>query len=454
MSGRTLVQELGPTLRLASPIMAGQFGQMLMALTDTLFLGHVGSVPLAAVALTNIVITTLYVFGIGVLSSVGVLASQAHGAGLHETKTQVFRSAVWLSVLVGLSLSLLALLSTPGLPWFGATAEVEQAARIYIFPMAWSLLFMTGFTGAKTFCEATGRPTAPMVILYGGVLLNALVNWLLVFGNSGFPRLEILGSGIATLVSRSVVMLVTIGYALRVNRLGADALFPWRLDFRNLGSLLILGLPVGFQLLSEVGCFNFAALMMGWLGTTALAAHQIAINCAATTFMFPLGISQAASIRIGHAIGEFRFQAIRTIGLGATSAAAAVMALFAVLYIVGRTFVAQLFTDDAQVVGLASSLLVVAGLFQVADGIQVTAAGCLRGMADVRAPMILSYFIYWAVAIPLAYSLAFLLGWGPIGIWVGLAIALTLAALILTTRFLWLARPNAPITRLVGEVPA
>jgi MATE family, multidrug efflux pump len=451
MSGRTLVAQLGPTLRLASPIMAGQFGQMLMGLTDTLFLGHVGPVPLAAVALTNIVIITLYVFGIGVLSSVGVLASQAHGAGLHDTKVQVFRSAVWLSVFVGLSLSLLALGCAPALPALGATPEVEQAARIYFVPMAWSLLSMTGFTGVKTFCEAIGRPTAPMVILYGGVFLNALINWLLVFGNCGFPRLGILGSGVATLVSRSAVMLGTTVYALRVNRLGADALFPWRLQFKNLGSLLILGLPVGFQLLSEVGCFNCAALMMGWMGTNALAAHQIAINCAATTFMFPLGVSQAASIRIGHAIGEFRFQAIRTIGLGAIAAAAIIMAVFAAIYIVGRTFVAQLFTNDSEVVALASSLLVVAGIFQVVDGIQVAAAGCLRGMADVRAPMIFSYVIYWAVAIPLCYCCAFLFGWGPIGIWVGLAFALALAALILGTRFYWLTRPEATITRLVGE---
>jgi MATE family multidrug resistance protein len=434
--------------------MAGQFGQMLMGLTDTLFLGHVGVAPLAASALTNIVMSTLYVFGIGVLSSIGVLASQAHGAGLHETKVQVFRSSVWLSFLVGSALTLVAFLSAPALPLLGASTEVEQAAKIYFPPMAWSLLFGIGFTGAKTFCEAVGRPNPPMLILYGGVLLNACVNWLLVFGHWGFPRLGILGSGIATLVSRAAVMLLTTGYALRAHRLGVDALLPWRLDFRNLGSLLVLGLPVGLQLLSEVGAFNFAALMMGWLGTTALAAHQIAITCAATTFMFPLGISQAGSIRIGHAIGEFRFQAIRTIGLGAIAASATVMAVFATVFITYAGSIARLFTNGNEVVALASLLLIVAGLFQVVDGIQVTAAGCLRGIADVRTPMMLAYFVYWIVAIPLGYSCAFLLGWGPIGVWFGLAFALALAALILTTRFYWLTRPEATITRLVGEAPA
>jgi MATE family multidrug resistance protein len=434
--------------------MAGQFGQMLMGLTDTLFLGHVGVAPLAAAALTNIVMSTLYVFGIGLLSSIGVLASQAHGAGLHETKVQVFRSAVWLSLLVGTALTLVAFLCSPALPLLGASFDAEQAAKIYFPPMAWSLLFGIGFTGAKTFCEAVGRPNTPMMILYGGVLLNACVNWLLVFGHCGFPQFGILGSGIATLISRATVMLLTTGYALRANRLGLDALFPWRLDLRNLGSLVVLGLPVGLQLLSEVGAFNFAALMMGWLGTAALAAHQIAITCAATTFMFPLGISQAASIRIGHAIGEFRFQGIRTIGLGAIAASATVMAVFATVFITAGGSIARLFTTGNEVVALASLLLVVAGLFQVVDGIQVTAAGCLRGIADVRTPMMLAYFVYWIVAIPLGYSCAFLLGWGPIGVWFGLAFALALAALILTTRFYWLTRPEATITRLVGEAPA
>ena len=194
--------------------------------------------------------------------------------------------------------------------------------------------------------------------------------------------------------------------------------------------------------MSEVGAFAFAAILMGWIGTTALAAHQIAITCAATTFMFPLGIAQAVSVRIGQAVGAGSGESVRVIGLGGLWLSSLIMLIFALVYAMLGHSIANSFSSDSAVVGLTSNLLLVAGLFQVADGLQVTAMGGLRGLADVRAPMIFAFIYYWLCAIPIGYIAAFVFRAGAVGIWTGLAIGLCIAAITLTTRFWMLTRPG------------
>jgi len=445
----TFVTELKQTLSLALPIMVAQVGQMLMGLTDTLIVGRLGVAPLAAVAFSNTIITTLFVFGIGMLTSIGVVGAQAHGAGYWQTKQAVLRISVWLSSGLGLSLVLLVFLVQPWLSLFGQSESVLAAAKPFLSLLAWSLVPALGYMGAKIFCDSLGRPTVPMCILYLAVLANALLNWLLVFGNWGAPRLGLEGSACATLLSRSIAMIGTVGYALRITNADLRVFSLARIDWNMLKSLLKLGIPVALQYFSEVAAFSYGAIMMGWIGADALAAHQIAITCAATTFMFPLGVSIAVGVRIGHAVGSGSQRLIRRIGFAGLGMSAAVMAGFATLFgLSGRT-IAQLFSSDAEVTSISATLLLIAGMFQLADGIQVTAGGALRGLADVRVPMWLAYFFYWGVAIPAAYLLAFVLKAGAIGIWIGLALGLFTAATVLTLRFVLLTGPGKVVSMVV-----
>lgn len=441
--------ELRQTMSLALPIMVAQVGQMLMGLTDTLVVGRLGVTPLAAVAFSNTIVTTLFVCGIGMLTSIGVVGAQAHGAGHWQTKQAVLRISVWLSVGLGLILVLLVLLAHPWLRAFGQSELVLVTAEPFLNILAWSLVPALGYMGAKIFCDSLGRPTVPMLILYLAVLTNALLNWLLVFGNCGAPRLGLEGSACATVISRLVAMLGTVGYALHITNADLRVFSLVRFDWSMLKSLLRLGTPVALQYFSEVAAFSFGAIMMGWISASALAAHQIAITCAATTFMFPLGVSQAVGVRIGHAVGSGAQPVIRRIGFGGFGISAVVMAGFAILFALGGRSIAQLFSSDPEVTSVSAALLLVAGVFQLADGIQVTAAGALRGLADVRIPMLLAYLFYWGVATPAAYFMGFVLKSGAIGIWIGFALGLFTAAVVLTVRFYLLTGPGRIISMVV-----
>jgi multidrug resistance protein, MATE family len=429
--------ELAKTFALALPIMAGQVGQMLMGLVDTIMVGHVGTSSLAAAAFANSLMSVAFVFGIGILTSVGVLVSQAHGAGMDQHKRVILRSSIWLAVIVGATLATILTLALPWLSVFRQPGTVLAQSKPFIAILSWSLVPALVFISAKTFSEALSRPLVPALIMYLGVALNVFLNWILIFGNLGAPALGLVGAGWGTFISRIFTMVGTLLFCLYVTRSRFSALVPKSLNPSTIYSLLRIGLPTGFQYLSEVGAFAFAAILMGWIGTVALAAHQIAITCAATTFMFPLGISQAVGVRIGQAVGAGTHKLVRIIGLGGLWLSALIMFIFALVYAILGHSIASAFNSDQAVVALTSQLLLVAAIFQIADGIQVTAMGGLRGLADVRIPMILSAVYYWLFAIPIGCLAAFVFMAGPVGIWAGLATGLFTAAITLTTRF-WL----------------
>jgi MATE family multidrug resistance protein len=450
-TARCIFQELRKTAALAFPMTASQVGQMLMGLIDTLMVGHVGVTPLAAAAFANSLVTLALVFGIGLLASVGVLASQAHGAEMDEAKRAVLRGSVWFAVLVG---GIVATILSISQPWFfllGQPPEILATAKPFMILMGWSLIPALVFISAKSFCESLSKPIVPMIMMFIGVGLNVLLNWIFIFGQFGAPRLGLVGAGCGTLVSRIVTMTGTLWYCLYITKTRPSSISPIHLDLATLRSLVTLGLPTGFQLLAESSAFSSAAILMGWIGTTALAAHQIAITCAATTFMFPLGISQAVCVRVGQAIGAGRHNLVRTISAGGLGLSAGIMALFALSYAFFRYSIIGSFTDDPEVITLTGSLLIVAGLFQVADGVQVTALGGLRGLADVRIPMLLSFGFYWLFAIPVGYLSAFTWHLGAVGIWIGLAIGLFLAAAVLTVRLWRLTSPGARFTFVVPQ---
>lgn len=429
-------RELPATVSLATPIVAGFVGQMLMGWADTMMIGQVGVTALAACAFANTVSMVFFVFGFGLMSSVSICASQAFGAGRDVEVGRVLAAGSVMGSAVAGVLGGLLLLTLPFLSLLGQPEEVVHASRWYLILVAFSMWPTLVFSAGKAFSEALGRPWLPFWVVLVSVGVNVWLNWLFIFGNWGFPAWGLTGAGLATLLARvfSVGVLFAFLWGRRVYRVYWPARWRWSDVARHFSPLLRLGLPSGFQVLAEVGAFALASLMMGWISIAALAAHQIALTCAATTFMLPLGLSTALTVRLGQIVGSEERRRLRSVAVGGLALAACVMTLSAVIFLIGGTWLAGLFTTDALVVSLAARLLVIAGLFQIFDGLQITAVGGLRGLGDVRVPMLLTYATYWLVALPLSGFLAFRTPWGAEGIWVGLAVGLAVAAVVLGRR--------------------
>ena len=429
---------------------------MLMGLADTIMVGRVGVVPLAASAFVNAIAHLPWVFGLGLLSSLSVLTAQAYGAQRPDEAGEILRHGLILSAAMGLLAVLVVFALHPFLNHLGQPPEVVAAAGTYLLLFGASLFPALVGHGCKQFSEALKHPWVPMFALLGGVLLNVLLNWVLIYGNWGAPALGLEGAGWATLIARTVMMLVVLGYVLRSPALRAFQPARWRaaLSRETFRRLVTLGLPVAAQHLFEVSAFVFAAIMMGWISAEAIAAHQIAITCAALTFMFAMGIGTAVCIRVGHAYGARQYARMRRIGFGGIGLGAGVMGLFGVLLMVAGEPIASLFVASPTVVDLTANLLMIAAVFQIADGIQIVAISGLRGLADVRAPALIAVAAYWVVAVPLGAALAFPAQHGAVGIWIGLAVGLGAAAFGLAWRFHLQTDPAATRPRRLPPVGA
>jgi MATE family multidrug resistance protein len=435
---KILLRENRRTFFLAFPIVAGLVGQMLMGVVDAIMVGRVGVVPLAACAFANTILIVPMVFGFGLLSAVSVNASHAHGAGRSHLASDSLRGGVLLAVVMGLLAGAGAHLGLPFLWVFGQPQEVNSTVGVFFLLCAWSLLpvFVSGAT--KNFCEALGRPWMPFWIMMGGVLLNVVLNWILIYGNLGAPAMGIDGAGLATLLSRIAVMCGILIYPSFERSLSA----AWPRDWLAPGllgeawSLLKIGIHTAGLNLCEVTGFSFGSLMMGWLGVIPLAAHQIALSVAGTTFMVPLGLAQAVSVRVGHARGASRGKRIPPIVHSALGLTLGVMAVFAAGYMVLGNAIASGFTTNMDVRVLTVQLLVLAGMFQIFDGIQIVSSGALRGFSDTKIPFVVGIFSYWVVALPVSWFMAFHFGFGAPGIWVGFVVGLGVAAVAMSTRLL------------------
>jgi len=429
------IQELRQTLVLAAPIAAGHVSQMLLGVVDTLMIGRVGVVELAASALALTIIHFIFVMGIGLLSSVSVLVSHAYGAGNLREAGELLRRGLAIALGSGLLMFVLIWSAFPLLGYLGQPEEVVVACKPYLWLLASSLPFMNVIICLRNYTEAQNIPWPAFWTGLASVLLNVFLNWVLIYGNLGAPALGLPGAGVATVIARAFN--VAVAGAWPVSWFAA---IPWR----SLLEPLRLGFPIGLQILLEVGVFGMATIMMGWLGVVPMASHQIAITCAATTFMVPLGLSQALTIRVGHVLGAGQAQRARRVAFGGLGFGIAWGGLFAVLFIAFSREIAGFFTQDPETLSLAASLLVIAGLFQIFDGSQVVGAGALRGCKDVRIPTWIMLVAYWLVALPVAAGLAFLLDWGARGVWTGLAAGLAVAAVSLAGRFLRVTRTYLP----------
>ncbi|MDG1892654.1 MAG: MATE family efflux transporter [Verrucomicrobiota bacterium] len=428
---------------LALPIMAGLVGQTLMGIADTLMVGHVGLVPLASCALVVNLFHLPMVFGFGMLTSVSVFTASAFGAGDRVQSAYVFRASLWLSFSMGMVLACLLLSFVWFLPQLGQPPEVAAAAVDYLWYVAPSLLPLLLSVSGKQFCESLNRPWVPTLVMLLGVILNIVLNWMLIYGNLGCPEMGLEGAGLATLLARVWTAVALLAWVFQ-----SHAIAPFRnqgswWDVRNgtaFWQLVRLGMPVSVQHVLEMGAFVFAALMVGWIDASSLAAHQIIFTCVSTTFMFSLSIGQAASVRISQALGAGLRRRVLRLGWIGLSLSFFLMGCFACFFIFqGKTLV-SLFIESDVVRQTAMPLLLVAAFFQVFDGLQVTAVSLLRGMQDVRVPALVAMVAYWCVSVPLGYWLAFPMGKGALGIWVGLAMGLALAAFALTYRFYFKAK--------------
>lgn len=447
-----LQRELRPTLTLAFPIIVGQVSQTMMGVTDSAMIGQIGKVPLAASAFANSIFNLVFIVGLGLMLAVSVLTARAHGAKQSRECAEYLRHGLAMALGIGLAAVVLLAGLTTQLHRFGQPPEVLAVVNPFFMIIGVSLLPVFLFQVLKQFSEAVGHPWAPMGILLACVGLNALLNWLLIYGHWGLPALGLAGSGLATLIAR-IVSVVVLGWWLS-RRPEVRAEWPssaravvgravgtfnpaWFSPFSKarFRAMFGVGVPAAGQWLFEGGAFSAAAIMMGWLGTVALAAHQIALTCASTVFMFPLGLSIATSIRIGRALGEGRREAMRAIGFGSLASGFVMMAGFALLFALGGKYIAAGFTPDREVAELSVRLLLVAAIFQLFDGSQVIGAGALRGMADVKVPTVITFIAYVILALPGGYLLAFKLDGGSIGVWAGLAAGLGFAAVLLGWRF-------------------
>ncbi|MEM9230888.1 MAG: MATE family efflux transporter [Pseudomonadota bacterium] len=431
------------TLRLGLPLIAAQLGQQAITVTDTIMLGWLGAAELAAGVLATSLFFVAFIACSGFAHAVMPLAAAAEGRGDPRGVRRSVRMGLWLvtavvtllmPVLWYTELLLLAAAQDPKLASFAQ--EYMRIAQWALYPAVWLVVL-------RSYFSALERAGIVMWAMFGGVLLNAVLDWMFIFGNWGAPAMGIEGAAIATLGTAIItcVPLVVAAFWMEISRKYEIFVRFWRPDWAAIAELLRLGAPISGTLLAEVGLFVMASMMLGWLGTIALAAHGIALQVTSVVFMIPLGLSAAATARVGRAVG-------RRDRLGLNRAAVTVMTMavgFAaaaavVLWVVPEPLI-ELFLDDEepaalQILATGAGLLAVAAVFQLVDALQVVSVALLRGLKDTKWPMLIAIASYWGLGVPSAYFLGFVMEFGGQGVWAGLAIGLTAAAVLLTWRFM------------------
>jgi len=431
-------------IALAWPLILTNLAQVAIGLTATLMMGWLGPETLAAGALGTNLYMAVYVIGLGLVTATAPLLAQTLGRGRHSLRDcrRTVHQGMWLAVLLCLPAWAIMWNADPVLRALGQDPALTGAAEDYLRAMQWGVLPALGFAVLRAFISAHERPRAAMVVTVAAILLNVLLCWGLIFGHAGLPALGIVGAGIATAISEIFMFSALLVFLLVDRRLRRYRLLGgfWRPDLARLRELWRIGLPMALSMGFEVTGINAAAFLCGMIGTEAVAAHAIAMQVASITFMVPLGLAQAATVRVGLAFGADDEPGIRRAGWVAMGLGVGFMSTMALLLTTQAGRVVGLFLDLGNPTALAVAqvavpLLAVAGLFQVADGAQVVAAGALRGLKDTRMPMLFAGLGYWALAVPLGAALAFPGGLGALGVWLALALGLAVVAVLMTHRW-------------------
>jgi MATE family multidrug resistance protein len=425
--------ELGPLIALAGPVALAEIGWMSMALVDTMIVGRVSAEAIGAVAVGSHLFFSVAIFGLGILLGLDYFVSNARGRGAMEEAHRALVQSFYLSTVLAIFLS--ALLWTLGarLEIFGVDAAVRPEAAAYTAVLTLSLLPQLLYACLRRYLQAIELVRPITVSVIGANVLNLFANWVLVFGNLGFPAMGAVGSAWATVASRVSLFACLAFYAHRHAVRHDPALLrtPLRPDPALLRRLFSFGLPAAGQTTLEVGVFTAATLLAAGLDATSLAAHQIALQAAALSFMMPLGVSSAAAVRVGHAVGRGDPAAAARAGWAAILLGGLVMTFSAAIFVTWPAAIVRAFTDEVAVIATGAALIRIAAVFQLFDGLQVVATGALRGTGDTRTPMITSLVCFWLIALPVAWIACFRLGGGVRGLWVGLSLGLILVAFTL-----------------------
>ena len=426
-------REIKPMFTLAMPVVVAELGWIAMGIVDIAMVGRLGAEAIGAVGVGSVLFMALAVFGIGVLLGLDTLVSQAFGARRLDDCHRWLVHGVVLSIVLTIPMTLLARIGTRSLHLWGFDQEVLRLTVPYLEVVTWSTLPLLLYATFRRYLQSMSSVLPVMFALVSANLINVLANWTLVFGNLGAPAMGVTGAGWATCLSRvylAAVLLATIVYRNVRHQSGLWAI-PFKVDLARMRLLLSLGLPAAIQVTLEVGVFAAVTALAGRLAPAALAAHQVALNVASVTFMVPLGVASAGAVRVGQALGRGDPEGASRAGWTALLLGALFMGCAAIVFLSLPGPILRLFTSDPRVIVTGISLLLVAALFQLFDGVQGVATGVLRGLGDTRTPMIWNLAGHWFLGLPLGYLLCFVWGWGVIGLWIGLSVGLILVALVL-----------------------
>ena len=433
-------------LTLAIPVMLTQLGQVSVQLFDNIIVGNLlGANALAAVSLGNAVFFSVFVFGLGISFAIPPLVSEAHAQLKHQRINSVFRHGFVLNMAVGLILMVLLLGFVPLLPHLNQPVEIIPDTQDFLFIMALSILPFMAFQTLREVSEGLGYTIGVTVATILANVINIALNYIFIKGMFGIPPMGVKGSALATLISR-VFMLVFLYFVMVRHETTRRYVKAFSLKIEELRKemftkMLKLGLPTALQMFFEVTAFAGAAFICGLISSKDIASHQIALSMASFTFNLCIGFSVASTVMIGRKLGEKNFVELRKVGINNLKISFLFMTLCGLFFIFGRNILPTFFTkkEDVEVIMLASQLLIIAALFQLSDGVQVTALGILRGIQDVKIPSYLTFIAYWIITIPLGYFLCVTLEMGAFGMWIALGLGLTISAVLLVVRFLKLS---------------
>ena len=417
--------------------MLSQLGHVMMGVVDSMMVGHVGAVPLAASSLANVAFNVILLFGIGVSYAITPLVASAHGEDNVGEISDVLKHGLAINIMNSFVLVGIVIGAKNILYHIDQPEDVVTEAIPYLSVITFSIIPTLIYQTFRQFTEGLSQTRIAMVAVIGSNIIHVPLNYIFIFGHFGVPAMGLVGAGWATLISRGVM---AIGIALYVYFSKDFKKYRPGFSLGNyskslMNKMLHIGLPAGVQFIFEVAAFDFSAVMMGWLGTKTLAAHQIAINLATISYMTTSGLAAATTIRVSNELGKKDFVTLRTVAFTLLWLAIAIMFLWGLLFIIGKSFLPELYVSDTEVIAIASPLLIVAGFFQLSDGIQVVCLGALRGLHDVKIPSLFIFIAYWIIGLPLGYWLAFKMNWNATGVWVGLLIGLTLTAGAMVWRF-------------------
>jgi MATE family, multidrug efflux pump len=434
----TVLRELPPLLKLAGPVILAEIGWMVMGIVDTMMVGPLGPAAIGAAGLGSGVFTAIAIFGMGLMLGLDAYVSQTHGAGDEAECRRWLHSGVWLAAMAGPPIVGLTWLVYASLEAWGLHPEIRVLVGPYLRGLSWGAIPLLFYAAFRRYLQGMHLVRPVMLALVSANLINALGNWILIYGHLGAPTLGVEGSAWATTLARTwmagfLLVAITLEHRRRDELASPKPIGGGgALDIARIKRLVSLGFPAASQVTLEVGVFAAATALAGKLDPVSSGSHQIALNIAALAFMVPLGLSSAGAVRVGHAIGARDESRAVLAGWTALATGAVIMAIIGLVLFLWPVVLISAFTTDQRVIDIGVRLLAIAAAFQLFDGTQAVVTGVLRGIGETRMPMVINVIGHWLFGLPVGYALCFWYAWGVLGLWIGLSIGLIFTALVLT----------------------